>query len=105
MLDTYKPLDEGEWTPDEISLLEVMAEQLGTALESARLYEEAQRRAARERLTREITERMRSTSEVQNIIQSAVDELFGVLDASRVFVRLGQSSDSEDDGTDGRKAQ
>ena len=105
VLDTYKPLDEGEWTPDEISLLEVMAEQLGTALESARLYEEAQRRAARERLTREITERMRSTSEVQNIIQSAVDELFGVLDASRVFVRLGQSSDSEDDGTDGRKAQ
>jgi GAF domain-containing protein/HAMP domain-containing protein len=103
-LDTYKPVDEGEWTPDEISLLEVMAEQLGNALESARLYEDAQRRAARERLTREITERMRSTTEVQNIIQAAVDDLFGVLDASRIYVRLGQSLDSNDDGTDGREA-
>jgi GAF domain-containing protein/HAMP domain-containing protein len=89
VLDTYKPADAGEWTAEEVALLETLAEQLGLALDSARLYQDTQRRAAREQLTREITDRMRRATDVEDIVQTAVDELSRVLGTSRTFVRLG----------------
>lgn len=89
VLDTYKPGEAGEWTDAEIELLEVLAGQMGDALESARLYQDAQRLAARERLTGEVTDRMRRAAGVEGIVQAAVDELFSVLGTSRAFVRLG----------------
>jgi GAF domain-containing protein len=94
VLETHK---EGRWTDVEINLLEALADQLGIALEGARLYQEAQRRAARERLTREITDEMRSAVEVDHIIQAAVDEIFDVLGASHAFVRLGAVEALADD--------
>ncbi|RLC97906.1 MAG: hypothetical protein DRI77_06255 [Chloroflexi bacterium] len=99
VIDAQKPKDSGEWTPEQIALLETLTEQLGVALESARLYEDAQRRAARERLTSEITDRMRRAADVEGIVQAAVDELFAVLGTSRAFVRLeSPSSDTETRG-------
>jgi hypothetical protein len=65
-------------------------------LESARLYQEAQRRAARERLTREITDKMRRATDVEGIVQTVVDELFGALGTSRAFVRLGVAPPTRD---------
>lgn len=100
VLDTYKPAEAGEWTFEEITLLEALADQLGMALESGRLYQEAERRAVRERLTREITDKMRRATGVEGIVQTAVDELFSVLGASRTFVRLGNT---EEDGNAGHK--
>ncbi|OQY20901.1 MAG: hypothetical protein B6I35_09725, partial [Anaerolineaceae bacterium 4572_32.2] len=88
VLDTYKPGGADEWMPEEVALLETLADQLGTALESARLYGDAQRSAARERLVSEITDRMRRAADVEGIVQAAVDELFSVLGTSRAFVRL-----------------
>ena len=89
VIDAHKPNDADEWTPEQITLLETLTEQLGVALESARLYQDTQRRAARERLTREITDKMRRATDVDGIVQTVVDELFNVLGASRTFVRLG----------------
>jgi GAF domain-containing protein/HAMP domain-containing protein len=104
VLNTHKPAGAGEWTPDEIVLLEALTEQVGLALEGARLYQEAQRSAARERLTREITDKMRRATNVEDVVRTAVDELFGMLGTSRAFVQLGvaqpgQGGDSDkDDG-------
>ena len=89
VLDTHKPGDAGAWTPAEIALLETLSGRLGEALESARLFQDTQRRAAREHLTREITEKMRRAVSVEGIAQTAVDELYRVLGTSRAFVRLG----------------
>ena len=97
VLDTYKPAEAGEWTDEEITLLETIADQLGMALESGRLYQDAQRRAVRERLTREITDQMRRAAGVEGIVQTAVNQLFDVLGASRTFVRLGSAPSAEED--------
>jgi len=102
VLDTYKPAGADEWTPEEITLLETLADQLGTALESARLYEDAQRRAARERLTREITDKMRRATNVEGIVQTVVDELFSLLGTSHAFVRLGTAPPAQDTETRGQ---
>jgi GAF domain-containing protein/HAMP domain-containing protein len=103
VLDTYKPAEAGEWTLEEVTLLETLADQLGIALESARLYRDTQRRAARERLTREITDKMRRAASVEDIVQAAVDELYRVLGASRTFVRLGAVSSAPEDGNADRE--
>ncbi len=97
VLDFRKSENSEQWTDEETALLETLVDQLSVALESARLYQETQRRAARERLTREITDKMRRAASVEDIVQAAVDELHNELGTSRTFVRLGALS-SQDDG-------
>jgi GAF domain-containing protein len=94
--------EERGWTAEQTTLLEALADQLGAALESARLYRDAQRLATRERLTREITDRMRRVTSVEGIVQTAVDELFNVLGVSRTFVRLGTTPPAPGSGEDAR---
>jgi GAF domain-containing protein len=89
VMDAYKPKEAGDWTGDETTLLQTLVEQLGIALDSARLYQETQRRASREQAIRQITENMRRTVDVEAILQSTVTELAKALDAPRVYVRLG----------------
>jgi len=96
VIDAHKPNDADEWTPEQITLLETLTGQLGVALESARLYQDTQRRAARERLTREITDKMRRATDVDGIVQTVVDELFNVLGASRTFARLGATPSAQE---------
>lgn len=108
MLDTYKLAGAGRWTAEEVELLETLAGRLGEALESARLYQDTQRRAARERLTREIVDKMRRATSVEDMVRTAVDELFSTLGTSRAFVRLGtilpaQDGTGKDTGDDGHK--
>ncbi len=88
VIDTHKPAEAGDWSREEIRLVENLAEQLSVALESARFYEDIQRRAARERLTREITDRIRQASNMEALIKTTVREITEVLQASSTFVKL-----------------
>jgi len=78
-----KPLDGGEWRPEEVSLVERLSDRLSAALESARLFEETRRAAEREHLTSEITTRMRSTNDPQAVLQIAARELRKALQADK----------------------
>ena len=76
------------WNKEEIAIIETLSDQLGVALESARLYEDTRRRAERERLTSEIISKVRSSNDPQVILQTAVSELRRALQASRAQVGL-----------------
>jgi len=89
VIDAQKPEDSGEWSPEQITLLEILSDQLGVALESARLYQDTQRRAAREQLTGEVTARMRETLDVDTVLQTAVREIGEALGIAKVEVRMG----------------
>ena len=89
VLDTYKPGETGHWTEDEVLMLEAIADQMGEALESARLYQETQRRASREEAIRQVTERMRRSVDIESILQDTVAELAKAMGAPRAYVRLG----------------
>ena len=95
VLDTHKPGDAGEWTPAEIALLETLTDRLGEALESARLFQDTQRRAAREHLVGEITTRVRASMDADSIMQTAVRELGAALGTDRAFVRLGTGTPAQ----------
>jgi GAF domain-containing protein len=88
VIGARKPDDAGAWTQDEIALLETLAEQLSVALESARLYQDTQRRAVRERLTGEVTARMRETFDVETVLKTAAQEVRQALGLPEVVVRL-----------------
>jgi two-component system NtrC family sensor kinase len=76
------------WTDEERELLASFSAQLESALESARLYQETQRRAAEDRLLGEVTARMRQTLDVETVLQTAVREMGVALGLSRVEVRM-----------------
>ncbi|MFQ5616806.1 MAG: GAF domain-containing protein, partial [Anaerolineales bacterium] len=60
IMETYKPDEADTWNPKEIVILETILEQLGDALEGARLYEERRKIAEQERLVGEISNRIRA---------------------------------------------
>jgi GAF domain-containing protein len=88
-------------TPEEEAVARAVVEQASLALENARLYQDTQQRAIRERLTREITEKMRRATSVESIVQTAVDELSRALGASRTFVQLGGAPPGSGDTEEG----
>ena len=83
-----KQADEGEWDDRELALMSNLVEQLGVALESARLYEDTQRRAARERMVSEVTAKMRESLDMDSVMQSAVSQMREALDIAEVEIRL-----------------
>jgi len=89
VIDACKPDGTGEWSAEEISLMETLAQQLGLALDSARLYQQTQRRASRERLTSEVTTRMRETLDMDTILQTAVREMREALGLAEVEIHMG----------------
>jgi GAF domain-containing protein/CHASE3 domain sensor protein len=80
---------EQQWSDDDIALAEAVAEQLALAADNLRLLDETQRRAARERLVGEITDRMRETLDVDTVLQTAVREMRQILGLAEAEVRLG----------------
>jgi GAF domain-containing protein len=94
--------EEDEISNDTVALIEAVADRLALALENARLLEESQRRAARERTTREITDKMRRAAGVERIVQTALDEVYDKLGLSRAFVQLGHTpvEEAAEEGTD-----
>lgn len=77
------------WTEDEIALIEAVSEQMSLALESARLFEETQHRAAREGVIARLTQAVWGGDDIQAVLSNAVANLGETLQASRVVLRLG----------------
>jgi GAF domain-containing protein len=92
MIDIQPTNDKQDWTPDEIALLEVAAERASLALESARLLEEAQRRAARERTISEVANKISSNSNIDSILRSTVEELGHQIGGTEVTFELNPAS-------------
>jgi len=89
MLRLVKPTNSELWTPDEIADVESLSDQISNALESARLFNDAQRRAMREQIISEISTSVNSSTDMADILRSAVQELGSKLGGSEVTLELG----------------
>jgi GAF domain-containing protein len=89
-------------TPEDKALAQAIADQASQALESARLYQDTQRRAAREQLIGEITTRVRETLDMESVLKTAVQEVRQALGLPEVVIRLGTSPPSPRSGGDDR---
>ena len=88
VVETQKPKSAGPWTKEEITILESVSDDLAIALENARLVEETQRKAQRDRIAAELATKIWASSDVENILQTAVRELGSALQVSRGTIQL-----------------
>ncbi|MBE7556497.1 MAG: PAS domain S-box protein [Anaerolineales bacterium] len=84
-----------QWTAEEVALVETVSEQLAQTLENLRLFEDTQKQATREQLTRQITDKLRAAPDIDTIIQTGLTELAKALNVSRAYVKL--TTKPEDD--------
>jgi GAF domain-containing protein len=77
-----------DWTPEERNLIEAVASQAALALENARLLEESQQLALRERLVAEITGKIWASPSTDLILQTAIKEIGRALRADEVTINL-----------------
>jgi len=75
------------WLKEEINVIQAIADRVGLALENAQLFEETTGRANRERIVSEITTRLRSTTDPEVMLQSALNDLKQALGANDIQIR------------------
>ena len=88
-LGVHADKEDRQWSDDDVAIIEAVVERMALAAENIRLLEDTQRRAVRERLTSEVTARMRETLDVDTVLQTAIREIGEVLDIARIKVRMG----------------
>jgi GAF domain-containing protein len=76
------------WNADEISLVEAVAERAAIAMENARLFQDARRRASKEQLISEASAKIGSAINLENILQTTAEELERVLGGSEVLIQF-----------------
>ncbi len=76
------------WIEDEVSLVEAVAERAAVAMENARLFQDARRRAVKEQSISEATARISSAMNIENILHATAEELERVLGVSEVSIRF-----------------
>jgi GAF domain-containing protein len=77
-----------EWLEEDVSLVQAVAERAAFAMENARLFQDARRRASKERLIAEATSRISGALNIENILHTTADELVRVLGSSEVLIQF-----------------
>jgi GAF domain-containing protein len=77
-----------KWTADELAIIESAADRIALALESARLLEEAQKRAARETFLSTVGAKLGASFQLDSILRDTVEELGQTLKGSTVSFQL-----------------
>jgi GAF domain-containing protein len=76
------------WLESDISLVAAVAERAAFAMENARLFQDARRRAAKEHAISEATARISSATDIENILHATAEELERVLGGSEVLIQF-----------------
>jgi GAF domain-containing protein/HAMP domain-containing protein len=78
----------GDWDQEDQAWVEALATQVAISLENARLVEESQQSALRERLSASIIQKLWASNSIDSILQTAVRELGHALEASEATIEL-----------------
>lgn len=76
------------WLEDEVSLVGAVAERAAVAMENARLFQDARRRAVKEQSISEATAKISSAMNIENILHATAEELERVLGVSEISIRF-----------------
>jgi GAF domain-containing protein len=87
--------EERNWTDDEIDIIAAIVERAALSIESARLLQEAQKRAAKERVIGQISAKIGSSSNLESILQTAIQELGNTLPGTEIAVQFKENQETE----------
>ena len=85
-----------EWDSNEIAMAEATAERTALAIEAARLLEDAQKRAAKERTIGEISSKIGNLVNIDNIVQTTIQELGSLLTGTDVAIQFTTGQTRQD---------
>jgi GAF domain-containing protein/HAMP domain-containing protein len=88
MIEIHANDEHRKWTQEEISLMAAAAERAAIALETARLLDVTQKKAAKEQVITNITSKIGASVDIQNILRTAVEELGHIITESDVEIYL-----------------
>ncbi len=80
------------WSDEEIAVAQAAANRAALTLENARLLEESQKRASKERTILEATARIGSAINIENILQATTEELERVLGDPEIVLQFNSGS-------------
>ena len=84
------------WSTEELTVIESISEQLSVALESARLFDQTQRKAQRETIISDISAKIGESRSVDAIISTTIKELGDALSSPEVSFHLQEHSPSSE---------
>ena len=87
MIEISKEDTGNDWNQEEIRLLEALSEQIGIALDSARLFNETQLRATTEHLIGQINSQLWETMDINSILKNAAENLRESLSLPELTIR------------------
>jgi GAF domain-containing protein/HAMP domain-containing protein len=82
------------WSDQEISIVQAAASRAGITLENARLLEESQRRAIKERTIFDATARIGSALNIGNILHATAEEIERIISNSEVILQFNNDNAS-----------
>ncbi|MGE5375923.1 MAG: GAF domain-containing protein [Bacteroidota bacterium] len=88
-----------EYREETVTTLELASERLASALESARLYEEARQRADHEQSVAQITSAISAANTYEEILQTTIREIGNSLRDTEIRIQL--TGDANDNGQNG----
>lgn len=103
-LKIRRPGRQSAWNETEARMYQAIAERMSFALENARMFSDARRRANLERVAAEAATKISSSVRVETILRTAAEEISHLMDGSEVLIQIqpgaiekidGKSSDAE----------
>ncbi len=82
------------WTDEEAAIAQAAANRAGITLENARLIEDSQRRAIKERTIFDATGRVGSVTSLENVLHAAAEEIERILGSSEVILQFNDDNAS-----------
>ncbi len=79
---------------DEMDIIKAVSERLAISAENARLLEDSQLRAAKERTIGHISDRIGSSTNLDNVFHTLLEELGQVLPGSEIVVQFNEENDA-----------
>jgi GAF domain-containing protein len=95
-LMAYKARENAHWSSEEVNFIDTLTERMGDALESARLFQDTQKRAIREQLTSQVSAQFRRSLDMETVLKTAAEEIRKALDLEDTIVQLVSPEDTLD---------
>ena len=84
-----------QWTDKEKALVSDIANQVGLAIENARLVNETRDQANRDQLISRFSTRLRETLDMDTVVKTAIDEMKRNFNLKEVEVRLNTPDENK----------
>jgi len=83
------------WSAKEKTLISDISEQVGLAIENARLVDETRKQATQDQLVSEFSTKLRETLDMDTVVKTAIEEMKKTFNLKEVEVRLNSPEENE----------